>query len=150
MSCRMPQNLTRFASLILILFSTVTKADCPQTSPEFMRHLGRSMIAADRLVMDAKINPSAVSQSRIDEAVAGLDLAIRCSELTLQDCGLALLPARLHEKPESYRGFMREFVHGLRDYRQAIARLPEGMDAETVLALKEKIRELVNLAHSLL
>ncbi|MBX3023254.1 MAG: hypothetical protein KF799_16385 [Bdellovibrionales bacterium] len=121
---------------------------CPQSSSELMSHFGRSLRRADMLAL----TPSAANAETLAAAVAGIESAIECGRLTIEDCGMQLLPPRLQENPHGYRAFMTEFLARLADYRALFIdqqALPEEQrDFSLIAQMRLIIQEIVNRAHA--
>lgn len=132
-----------------ILIPQLAWAECPESSPELMRHFGRSLLPADQLALTVRDGDLA-DRAKFAAAIAGLGRAIECGRIAAGECGLALLPPRLRDEPGPYRALMAQFISTLEKYRGAIAEQAvsnQPVDLGLVRKIKDEVRGLVNQAH---
>lgn len=147
----MTVHMKKILALIAVLGGFSASAfglGCPQSSPELMRHLGRALGPSDGLASKY----DSPTDEKIEGAITGINGAIQCSNQTLCEDGLSMLPERLQGSPERYREFMVHFVSLLEGYRALFEKqltLPfEERNLDDIHAAKKTITDLIRRAHA--
>lgn len=126
-----------------------------------MRLFGRALLPADKVALGMAGSPENLSEQDLQEAVQGIDVAIKASEKILHvPCEAALQPSRARALSEAdfkiysqkYNDLMVRFIKALQEYKVLIEQMattaPQDRRLEPLNEKRLEIRELARISHT--
>lgn len=92
----------KFIFAVLLIGQSVLALECPKapgedslTFSQAMRNFGRALRPAEMTILKGKEHPESITDQELEQALAGVAMAVACAEESLRLCEVLLAPPKI-------------------------------------------------------